>query len=768
MSSSAVAPVSSSAIKKKKNKKYAASKKCLRLFKEITGENALLRQWEEPSMTGEIKRKIAQRKAKNIKNNLPAEQIKKLIKRVTGSQKYSDHFIIEPLAGKTGYDRFRLLGRNGRAVIQATGGVAACAAFNHYLKEYCGCFFGPITENRNLPEEPPLVKEPVERESTFLYRYFMNYCTFSYTYLFSGWEDYERLTDWMLLSGVNLCLNIVGHEIVWRDVLQELGYSREDIDRFLCGPAYLPWQWMGNMTGFGGNLPVWWYEKQKQLSNRINDKLRGFGAEVVLPGYFGMVPSDFEEKYPQAAPIAQGDWCGAFERPSLLEPKDVMFDRVADLFYAKTREHFGDCHYYSGDPFHEGGKREGIDLKAFGQGVIAKMKQHAPDGVWFLQGWQDNPQREMLQALEKTDILIGGLSADNNYSECDDFCGYPWLYLSTPNFGGTRKMSGNVKGFLSEPLDILEEPDKHAVAGIGMAMEGVELDEIIYDVFSSISFAQERISTEQFIGQFVKSRYGFISESCAEAFRLLVEHVYTRTASNLFGSKESSLCTRPSLEARNVSTWGTEEDVPYDERLLLQVIGLLMKEYDRLKGNECYRLDLMDIARQAIADRGWQNIAALRTAYEQGDKALFVTYKENFLALFDVQEKLTETNRHTLLGRWLEKAQNYGTAEDDRRLFSYNAKNLITLWASKDGSVELRDYAHREWSGMIKNFYKKRWQAYLNLLELFFYDREAMPSIDWKEFEYVFVLSEESYRTEETGDLKTAVTEAMACISVGE
>ncbi len=708
-----------------------------------------------------MKSNIAKRKAENCQDVLSIVEVKELIQRVTGREAYRDIFVIEKTEGNIGYDKFRLFSRDGKNVIQATNGIAACVAFNLYLKEYCNCYFGPITKNMKLPEKPPVVTEPVERETPFLYRYFMNYCTFSYTYLFSGWEEYERLTDWMLLSGVNLCLNIVGHEIVWRDLLKELGYSQSDIDAFICGPAYLPWQWMGNMTGFGGNLTDNWYEKQKKLSNRITEKLRAFGAQVMLPGYFGMVPLDFKEKFPHSNPIVQGGWCNAFERPLLIQPSDAMFDKVSDLFYEKTKEHFGACSYFSGDPFHEGGCMEGIDLKAFGIGVIGKMKQHNPNGVWFLQGWTGTPKRDMLKALDKTDVLIGSLSADISYRESDDFCGYPWLYSTTCNFGGARKMSGNIAGFLSEPLDVLEENPPFTVIGTGMTMEAVEVDEIIYDVFSSINFSDRKIPLETYIRQFVTARYGFASEACIQAYTMLVEHVWSLSSLSLFGSKESVLCARPSLDVKNTSTWGNDGEISYDETVLLQVIQLLLKEYDQLKENEGYRLDLMDITRQAIADRGWKYIACLKEAYEQKDKTAFLIYKEKFLDLFDVQEALMATNRHTLLGSWLQKAEQYADNEEERKLYAYNAKNLITLWASKKGSVELRDYAHREWAGMIRDFYKVRWQTYLNQLDFWFESREEMPEVEWVELDYAFMLTAEGYTAQEQGDLKKVVDRAV-------
>ena len=42
-------------------------------------------------------------------------------------------------------------------------------------------------------------------------------------------------------------------------------------------------------------------------------------------------------------------------------------------------------------------------------------------------------------------------------------------------------------------------------------------------------------------------------------------------------------------------------------------------------------------------------------------------------------------------------------------MFEVNAKALVTLWSSDAKSdYDLSDYAHREWAGLIKNYYKGR------------------------------------------------------------
>ena len=55
----------------------------------------------------------------------------------------------------------------------------------------------------------------MHRISRFKYRYFLNYCTFNYSFAFADWPAWERELDWMALNGINLALAVNGTEAVW-------------------------------------------------------------------------------------------------------------------------------------------------------------------------------------------------------------------------------------------------------------------------------------------------------------------------------------------------------------------------------------------------------------------------------------------------------------------------------------------------------------------------------------------------------------------------
>ena len=169
----------------------------------------------------------------------------------------------------------------------------------------------------------------------------------------------------------------------------------------------------------------------------------------------------------------------------------------------------------------------------------------------------------------------------------------------------------------------------------------------------------------------------------------------------------------------------------------------------------------MDIARQMIANLSWDYRDKFAKAYKEKDYDKFSVYSEKFLELFELQEHLMSTNKLTLLGNWIEKARKYSKSEKEKRQFEFNARNLLWLWGDKYKAADvLRDYAHKEWSGMIE-CYRTRWDAFISSLHIYFDSRDEMPEINWTEYDYMFALSTKNYPKEPYGDLKLAVEKIM-------
>ena len=660
------------------------------------------------------------------------------------------------LCGGDGFDFYEVSDGDGKIKIRSCSGVGLAAGFNAYLKECCGYAVGALSVSGALPKTPPKVEKTVFRKSRFLYRYFFNYCTFSYTYAFDTWEDWERTLDYLILSGYNLILCPVGTESVWRNTLLSLGYGKEEIDGFLCGPAFYAFEWMMNLTGWAGGAPEHWYEQRRELAGKINARLHSFGIMTAAPGYAGMVPNDFSKRFPDSKPQRQGKWCG-FDRPDILLPGDPYFDRVADIYYEESKKIAGadHTHFYSVDPFHEGGVSTGVDLARFGKSVYEKMEAVDQNAVWLLQGWGNNPDPKMLADIQDGRALIVNLLSETN-SGSGLYGGNPWCFCAVCCFGGQYNFQGNAEEMLAGPHRCMDD-EKTNIIGIGYMPEGVNCVEFIYEILACNAFS-ENGELDEFIKHYLTVRYGVYNEGLAAAWKSFCREVLNGTQKV---SGESALSARPTLNTCRTSSWGYKPDPKVDQSVLIGFIETLLGSYGELGDNPAYRKDLTEAARQAISNLSWYFASSIQNAYAGKDLDGLSYYGKELLSLFDIQTAIVSTDPDMLLGKWLEKAKRHGRTPAERAYFEWNARVQITLWGDREGAASLRDYSAREWQGLLEDFYRPRWESFISRLEISLLTGKELAQINHYDEELPFVYRKKVYPTEPSGDLRGAVIAAL-------
>ena len=709
----------------------------------------------------EVRESAAIVKETNIPSGIDSSAVIGLITRVAGPE-YANRFIIDPLkADKIGMDNYTIEdSSDGKIHIAATSGVAAAAAFNWYLRNRCQSYIGPITKRICFPAIPPCVGKEYENGSPFIYRYFLNFCTFGYTFAFWTWEQWEPFLDWAAMSGYNLILNPVGNEAVWLDVLMQNGYTRRAAQEFISGPTFFSWQCMMNMTSWGGPAPDSWVEGRIKLARQINDRLRSLGVGVMLPGYSGMVPIDFAEFHPESNPLDQGNWCD-FKRPPMLVPGDPCFDSVADSFYRSQSELFGsDFHYFSTDPFHEGGNSGDVDMKAYAVGCYEKMKAVSDNPVWFFQGWQNNPVRDILKALPTENVLVGNLRAEDCADAKDNFADHPWLYCCVNNFGGQRLVHGNMKKLYNEPHQFVSD-DRYTMVGIGCMPEGVELDEVMFDILSYISFQRVPLNENDWLRQYIVHRYGRCPDEVYDAWLILQNEVYTSDTSA--DAKESAFCTRPSLTTDRVCVYNAGR-FSYERPALEKACRLLFTAFDEFESGEPFRLDITDFARQALANNAWSYVEGIQSSFINKDIDEFNKNAEVFLSLYYIQDRLTSTNRHMMLGTWLEMAKSHASDINEVAYYEFLARTLITLWGDRAGARELRDYAAKEWNGMLLDFYRPRWDSFIRMLRIAIVTGHEINDYSRYDAEYFFTTLGNTYPTEPQENLCKAILDVFEAL----
>lgn len=669
--------------------------------------------------------------------------------------------VLAPAADSLDY--FTVDSAVGMPRITANNRVSAATGLNHYLKHTAGVQLTWDCMNPELPSPLPLPEGAETRRTDQKLRYYLNYCTHSYSLPFADARRWQQEIDWMALHGINAPLAMTGTDAVWDATLRRLGYPEEKIDSFIAAPVYQAWWLMNNLEGEGAPMTDAQLRRQTELQKSIIAGMRELDMEPVFPGYSGMVPHDAARVLGLNA-ADPGLWCG-FTRPAFLQPTDPAFAGIARIYYEEQKRLYGPARYYSMDPFHEGGNTEGVDLAAAARAIDGAMRQASPGSVWIIQGWGGNPRPEILDAIPADRMTVLDLNAESvPMWNTRGHRRHPWLWCMLLNFGGNEGLFGKLD-YVAEAYDSARRSDTPP-AGIGLTMEGINNNPVMYELVSELPWSTGRVDTRRWLRSYLESRYGGSSANIDSAWTLLAGSVYGASAANRQqGTTESVFCARPSDNPVNASTWANSEPY-YDGRDVIKAASLMLSEAPRFGKSPHYIHDLVDITRQAIAEAGRMEARRFSSAASRGDSAAYRASARRFLSLIDLQDSLLATLPQFRVGSWIADARNAAATPDLADDMERDARTLITTWGPRQASEtgQLHDYAHREWQGVLADFYKPRWETWFDA-RLDTWGSGQLPRIDFYAIEEPWARSTGGYSPEPEGDPIKAAAKALRFIS---
>ena len=216
-------------------------------------------------------------------------------------------------AAEEGRDVYEVSGNRGRVILRGNTPVSVASALRRYLADGGWGHVSRCGSRIGLPRPLPPPKTSVRVVSPFSLRFAYNFCTLSYTFAWSDIEDWERELDQLALHGYNAALVLAGVEQAWVDTLMQFGYTEAEAREWLVWPSHQAWQQMSNLERFGGTLPPSILRRRLETGQFIVRRMRELGIEPVLAGYYGIVPTDFGQRHPEAAVLGQGGWAGGFD-----------------------------------------------------------------------------------------------------------------------------------------------------------------------------------------------------------------------------------------------------------------------------------------------------------------------------------------------------------------------------------------------------------------------------------------------------------------------
>lgn len=628
-----------------------------------------------------------------------------LVERLLPDQ--AGRFVIEVIPADPAGDVFELESREGRVVLRGNTGVSIASALNWYLKYFCQCHHSFTGGSQlRLPDPLPEVNPKVRQVCSARHRYFLNYCCFGYSLPWFGWEQWERLIDWMALNGVNLPLSVTGQEAVWQAVGRRLGWSDAGMREFLAGPPYLPFGWMGCLDGHGGPLPPSWIEGHARLAQKILARQRALGMRPVLQGFTGHVPAGITNHYPAARlqTISWVEW-----KTRVLDPLDPRFAQLAAVFLEEQQKLLGTDHYYAADTFIEMIPPSGETnyLAGIGRAIFEGLNRTDPQAVWVLQGWPffyardfwTQPRIEaVLAPVPEERMLLLDLYCERTpvWSRTKAFCGKPWVWCNIQNFGNRVWLGGALDLINRDYFAARRDPQAGRLQGLGFVNEGLDYNPVVYDLLFELAWRKEPVELDAWLSGFARRAYGRPHPAAAKAWQALHESVFQAAHDN------NAACTvAPTLSELPVA--------PYAQARLVEAWGHLVTAADELQGADAFRFDLVNVARQALANHSANLHHAVIEAFKQQDRPALKRASEKMLALLRELDELLATRPEFLLGTWLEEARRWGADPQESDRLEWNARRVLTLWGN---TTALRDYACRQWSGMLDGFYLQRWELF--------------------------------------------------------
>ncbi|MEV7521401.1 alpha-N-acetylglucosaminidase [Streptomyces sp. NPDC091371] len=650
--------------------------------------------------------------------------------------RHSGQFTLVADAGAAA-DTFTVSGTAGAITVRGGTGATLLTGVGWYLQHVAGADIGwPGDSIGMLPAELPAVPAPVTRSALVPHRYALNDTDDGYSGPYRSFEEHQRQIDLLALHGVNEVFVQVGAEYPYYRALQDFGYTAEELRQWIPGPGHQSWWLLQNLSGFGGPVSDRLVRERAELGGRLAEQLRGLGMTPVLPGYFGTVPPEFAARNPGAVTVAQGDWAG-FDRPDWLDPASPAFGKLAAAYYAAQRSVFGDSTMYRMSPLHEGGQTGNVDVKAAAGAIQRALHAAHPGALWAVLGWQDDPTAELLAGVDTSKLLIlDGLS--DRYNRLDRetrWGGVPYAMGSIYNFGGHTTIGANSSVWIDR-FGAWRAKGGSALAGTAYIPEATGTNPAAFDLFTDLAWEPGPVDQRRWFAEFAARRYGRPDAAAAAAWEELRKGPYS-TSSGLWSESQDSLFTaRPSLSAAGAAYW-SPKSMRYPADSVRRALDHLLRVDPALRGSSAYRFDLVDTARQALANHSRVLLPKIKAAYEAKDLARFRELTAQWAEAERKLDALIGSDPHFLLGDWLGKARSWGADEAERDRYEYDARSILSVWGRRSTSEGgfLHDYANREWSGLVSELYAGRWKLYFDSLEEALLRQAAPREIDWHAYE---------------------------------
>ncbi|KAK4476362.1 hypothetical protein RD792_015511 [Penstemon davidsonii] len=330
------------------------------------------------------------------------------------------------------------------------------------------------------------------------------------------------------------------------------------------------------------------------------------------------------------------------------------------------------------------------------------------------------------------------------------------------NFGGNIETYGTIDAVASGPIDARVSENSTMVSfsyscllildfyirihnllsgqiGVGMCMEGIEQNPVVYELMSEMAFRSDPLQLEEWLTTYSRRRYGKSVDQVEAAWKILHRTIYNCTDGIADHNKDYivefpdwdpsshlEIFRRHKLvgtqQKRRFFLHETSSSLPqphlwYDNEDALTSLKLFLDAGNELAESPTYRYDLVDLARQSLSKLANEVYLNAVYAYRDKDAKALSFLSVKFLQLIKDIDKLLAADDNFLLGTWLESAKKLSLNADEKKQYEWNARTQVTMWYDNTKQVQskLHDYGSLKENENFKlDEWRKEWITFSN------------------------------------------------------
>lgn len=605
----------------------------------------------------------------------------------------------------------RTLRLNGCDTLVLSGSHERSALYAVYAFLETALGVGFFRDGERIPYEPTieLPELAISERPRFRDRHDGGGCMFNYSALPWTLDNWKHELDWKVKHRVNMTCPFSLEAGVIDQVLAEWGVPHDPV----LPPPYA------------------------RLHEAAFEYARQLGLRMACPIPDARLPKSFLDIFPNARVLAS-DWSG-LPATRRLHPSDPLFHRFVVDYVHHYEARYGTDHLYIAnflceDRIVEGAGDRHQTWLDYAKAMSAALREADPDAVWLVdtwcfdmdafapeQRWSAEQVNEYLDAIT-VPIVVCDLWAEEakKYKRTDYFGGKPWGFGVLHSFGGNSYLHGDMRDLI-HLVQELDRPSHAQSCCSFIAMpEMVDFNPFYIELVARLSWNPSTVTLEGYVSEYCRRRYGAETGKALESmYWELLDSVYAPDSGSVIFLLDPIYWFRPRSDLYAGAARRKDKVLTLRQSRaafipkLRHAMEMLLSLPELLDANAMACHDLVDIARQWIAERFYQKLRLARDAFAQGNAPMFRRVAGLCLSLLDQQARLLASWPDYRLDRKIERS---------RTVFGDDACRAIKhthVWVLSDEgqeTLDLLDYYRLDLDGLVADYYKPRVAAYLDWL----------------------------------------------------